>query len=108
MASIFVCAQRHQSDKFDRNNGKISAQPHTIVEQIFFPNGNVLFLSLFSLSKNWMRNIGWGCTEISPIQLFELLRHETVKMIVRLKNAVYVSNFCSMPEFNLIDNLVSN
>ena len=23
--------------------GKISAQPHTIVKQIFFPNGNVLF-----------------------------------------------------------------
>ena len=32
--------------------GKISAQPHTIVKQICFPNGNVLFLSLFSLSKN--------------------------------------------------------
>ena len=32
--------------------GKISAQPHTIVKQIRFPNGNVLFLSLFSLSKN--------------------------------------------------------
>ena len=31
---------------------KISAQPHTIVKQIFFPNGNVLFLLLFSLSKN--------------------------------------------------------
>ena len=24
-------------------NGKISAQPHTIVKQICFPNGNVLF-----------------------------------------------------------------
>ena len=32
--------------------GKISAQPHTIVKQIFFPNGNLLFLSLFSQSKN--------------------------------------------------------
>ena len=32
--------------------GKISAQPHTIVKQICFPNGNVLFLSLLSLSKN--------------------------------------------------------
>ena len=31
---------------------KISARPHTIVKQIDFPNGNVLFLSLFSLSKN--------------------------------------------------------
>ena len=31
--------------------GKISAQPHTIVKQICFPNGNVLFMS-FSLSKN--------------------------------------------------------
>ena len=32
--------------------GKISAQFHTIVKNICFPNGNVLFLSLFSLSKN--------------------------------------------------------
>ena len=32
--------------------GKVSAQPHTIVKQICFPNGNVLFLSLFSLLKN--------------------------------------------------------
>ena len=44
--------------------GKISAQPHTIVKQICFPNGNVLFLSLFSLSKNWMHNVVWGCAEI--------------------------------------------
>ena len=35
-----------------RNMGKVSAQPHTIVKQICFPNGNVLFFSLFSLSKN--------------------------------------------------------
>ena len=47
--------------------GKISAQPHTIVKQIYFPNGNVLFLSLFSLFKNWMHNVVWGCTEILPI-----------------------------------------
>ena len=33
-------------------DNKISAQPHTIVNQICFLNGNVLFLSLFSLSKN--------------------------------------------------------
>ena len=46
--------------------GKISAQPHTIVKQICFLNGNVLFLSLFSLSKNWMYNIVWGCAEILP------------------------------------------
>ena len=32
--------------------GKISAQLPTIVKQICLPNGNVLFLSLFSLSKN--------------------------------------------------------
>ena len=45
---------------------KISAQPHTIVKQICFPDGNVLFLSLFSLSKNWMHNVVWGCAEILP------------------------------------------
>ena len=32
--------------------GKISEKPHTIVKQIGYPNGNVLFLSLFSQSKN--------------------------------------------------------
>ena len=32
--------------------GKVSVQPHTIAKQICFPNGNVLFLSLFSLFKN--------------------------------------------------------
>ena len=46
--------------------GKISAQPHTIVKQICFPNGNVLFLSLFSLCKNWMHNVEWGCAEFLP------------------------------------------
>ena len=46
--------------------GKIFAQPHTIVKQICFPNGDVLFLSLSSLSKNWMHNVGWGCAEILP------------------------------------------
>ena len=46
--------------------GKISAQPHTIVKQIWLPSGNVLFLLLFSLSKNWMHNVGWGCAEILP------------------------------------------
>ena len=50
------------------SNGKVSAQPHTIVRQICFPNGNVLFLSLFPLFKNWMHNVGWGCTEILPLK----------------------------------------
>ena len=50
-------------------SGKVSAQPHTIVKQICFPNGNVLFLSLFSLFKNWMHNVVWGCAEILPTQL---------------------------------------
>ena len=46
--------------------GKISSQPHAIVKQICFPNSNVLFLSLFSLSKKWMHNVVWGCAEILP------------------------------------------
>ena len=48
------------------NFSKVSAQPHTIVKQICFPNGNALFLLLFSLFKNWMHNVGWGCAEILP------------------------------------------
>ena len=46
--------------------GKVSAQPHTIVKQICFPNGDVSFFSLFSLFKNWMYNVGWGCADILP------------------------------------------
>ena len=45
------------NDKLSILGGKISAQPHTIVKQICFPNGNVLFLSLFSLSKNRMHDV---------------------------------------------------
>ena len=36
----FTRAQNHQ---LKTQFGKISAQPHTIVKQICFPNGNVLF-----------------------------------------------------------------
>ena len=50
-------------------NGKISTQLHTTVKQICFPSGNVFFLSLFSLSKNWMHNVVWGCAEILPMKL---------------------------------------
>ena len=32
--------------------GTVFAQPPTIVKQICFPNGDVLFISLFSLVKN--------------------------------------------------------
>ena len=46
--------------------GKVSAQPYTIVKTNLFPNGNVLFFSLFSLVKNWMHNLVWGCAEILP------------------------------------------
>ena len=41
--------------------GIISAQPHAIVKQIRFPKGKVLFLSLFSLSKNCMHGVVLGC-----------------------------------------------
>ena len=50
-------------------HGKISAQPHTTVKQICFPNSNLLFLSLFSLSKNCMNNVVWGCAEILPTKV---------------------------------------
>ena len=46
--------------------GEISAQLLTIVKQICFPNGNVLFLSLTSVAKNWMHNLWWGYAEILP------------------------------------------
>ena len=43
---------RDQASRLEKIRGKVSAQPHTIVKQICFPNGNVLFLSLFPLFKN--------------------------------------------------------
>ena len=46
--------------------GTVSAQPHTIVKQICFPNGDVLFISLFSLVKNGMHKVVWGCAKILP------------------------------------------
>ena len=57
-SSLFLTVQTisklniEHSVKLEIEIGKISAQPHTIVKRICFPNGNVLFLSLFSLSKN--------------------------------------------------------
>ena len=51
----------------DRFRSKISAQARIIVKQLCFPNGNVLSLSWFSLSKNWMHNVVWSCAEILPI-----------------------------------------
>ena len=44
--------------------GEISALPYTIVKQSFTPNSNLLFLPLFSLSKNSMHIEIWGFVEI--------------------------------------------
>ena len=44
-------SERAPKITFDNSEGKVSAQPHTIVKQICFPNGNVLFLSLFLYSR---------------------------------------------------------
>ena len=62
--------------------GIISAQPHAIVKQIRFPKGKVLFLSLFSLSKNCMHGVTLGFADIfstSP-QLRLLHLHPTTKL----------------------------
>ena len=74
--SVNICSQRtvrrwlcdilDLKQIINRGVGKISAQPHTIVKQICFPNGSVLFLSLFSLSKNRMHYVVMGCAEILP------------------------------------------
>ena len=69
------------------NIGKISAQPHTIVKQICFPNGNLLSLSLFSLSKNWMHNVVWGCAEILP-------QYQPT-------NTIFIVWYCSFTAFHL-------
>ena len=50
----------YMQDTYNSSLGKISAQPHTIVKQICFPNGHVLFLLLFSLSKSCIHNEAWA------------------------------------------------
>ena len=42
------------------NGVKISAQPHTTVKQSRSPKGNLQSSPLFSSSKNFMHNEGWG------------------------------------------------
>ena len=42
----------HVWEHSDPALGNISAQPHTVVKQICFLKGKVLFLSLFCLPKN--------------------------------------------------------
>ena len=83
--AIYICLLAHLA-KFGPIRGKISAQAHTIVKQICFPNGNVLFLSLLSLSKNWMHNEVRGCAEISPNSVFsEIVPDHQPKLIVLVK-----------------------
>ena len=43
-----------------------------------FYNGNVLSLSLFSLSKNIMHTVGWDCAEILPSALFSQDRRSDI------------------------------
>ena len=52
---------------------KFPHSPILLSKQICFSNGNVLFFSLFSLVKNWMHNVVWGCTEILPSPLVSWL-----------------------------------
>ena len=52
---------------------KFPHSPILLSKQICFSNGNVLFFSLFSLVKNWMHNVAWGCTEILPSPLVSWL-----------------------------------
>ena len=81
--------------------GKISAQPHTIVKQICFPNGNVLFLSLFSLFKNWMHNVVWGCTEILPYPLMIAIR---ISSIFNLQKANWWHLLCVVDRVGFMTN----
>ena len=48
-----------------------------------FPDGNLLFLSLFSLSKNWMHNVGWGCALV-------LVKKSELSDIPKLQNFGYL------------------
>ena len=62
--------------------GRISAQPHTIVKQSSKPKGNLLFSSLFPLSKDCMYDEIWGCcAEIMPISNLKIKKKEYFEML---------------------------
>ena len=62
----------HVWEHSDPALGNISAQPHTVVKQICFLKGKVLFLSLFCLPKNWMHNIVRGLWKFYPALLWKI------------------------------------
>ena len=77
--------------------------PHTILKQIRFPNGNPLFLSLFSLSKNWMHNVVWGCAEVLPYFLSGfLLNYDFVDEGLMLETSAFLLFETKLPTMILI------
>ena len=88
---------------FNNSAGKISTQPDTIVKQICFPNGNLLFSSLFSLSKNWMHNVVWGCAEVLPYFLSGfLLNYDLVDEGLTLETSAFLPFNTKLPTMILI------
>ena len=51
------------SQSSNTNLGKISAQPHTIVKQIW---QCIVFVIVFSVQELNLHNVVWGCAEILP------------------------------------------
>ena len=51
----FKARKKETFNKVSKRVGKVSAQPHTIVKQICFPNGNVLFFIV--LSSQELKNL---------------------------------------------------
>ena len=67
---------------------KFRTAPHYCKTNLFFPSGDILFFSLFSLSKNWMHNVVWGCAEILPKSLKNVLNVRSTRIILNFSNWV--------------------
>ena len=81
---------------------KFRTAPH-YCKKICFPSGNILFFSLFSLSKNWMHNVVWGCAEILPKSLKNVLNVKSTRIILNFSN--WVESVCDLGWRNQLNTL---
>ena len=66
---------------------KFRTAPHYCKTNLFSLWKHIVF-SLFSLSKNWMHNVVWGCAEILPKSLKSLLNVKSTRIILNFSNWV--------------------
>ena len=75
-------------------------------KEICFFNGNILFLSLISLSKNWMHNIVSGCAEIFTDYNFNWCWHHTQQKLKWYLELISVMRSYDKKTFHIFENLL--